>query len=223
MEAFDKVFVDPAFLTDDPHGAKIGCKACHSGNKYTMDRFAAHEGLLKDPSQIPSEYCTPCHQQVVNHHNKSLHANTQGIYNVILRRAKSLSGEKKELFDHAYEKHCGYCHASCADCHVRRPAPGFYGLVNKHFFTKTPSFVTSCTLCHGSRIGDEFGGKIEGYQADVHWAQQKMKCLDCHSAGELHGDEKYYETRYDVLNSPNCVIAIRMSVRLAITSSIKST
>ena len=205
MEAFDKVFVDPAFLTDDPHGSDIGCTACHGGDKTTMDRFAAHEGLLKDPSQKPEEYCTPCHEEIAGDYVKTAHFDVHGLESVLMRRAESLSGEKLEQFQQAYNNHCATCHVSCADCHVRRPAPGFYGLLDGHFFKKTPSFVLNCTLCHGSRIGDEFGGKIEGYHADTHWSDQKMKCFDCHSEGELHGDGTYYETRYDVANAPNCI------------------
>jgi len=205
LGAFDKVFVDPAFLIEDPHGVNIGCTACHNGNKHTMDRSSAHEGLLKDPSQSPTEYCTPCHQDTSDHYAKTLHFDVHGMKGGIMLRAESLSGEKLEQLEAAFSNHCATCHASCADCHVRRPAPGHYGLSNKHFFTKTPSFVTSCTLCHGSRIGDEFSGKIEGYQPDLHRKDGDMKCLNCHDEDEMHGDGKRYDMMYDVANAPECI------------------
>ncbi|MCK7519827.1 MAG: hypothetical protein MZV64_19905 [Ignavibacteriales bacterium] len=45
------------------------------------------------------------------------------------------------------------------------------GLFTGHVFEKTPPMTRSCTACHGSRVGNEFLGKNEGFPGDVHFRE----------------------------------------------------
>ena len=38
----------------------------------------------------------------------------------------------------------------------------------------------SCTACHGSRVGNEYLGKNEGFPGDVHFREARMNCVKCH-------------------------------------------
>jgi thiosulfate/3-mercaptopyruvate sulfurtransferase len=63
------------------------------------------------------------------------------------------------------------------------------GFFNAHLFEKTPPMTRSCTACHGSRVGNEYLGKNEGYPGDVHFRQGRMNCVDCHDKNALHGTQ----------------------------------
>ena len=78
------------------------------------------------------------------------------------------------------------------------------GLVRGHEFLATPSQTDNCTACHGSRVGEEYTGSREGYAADVHYIPNVMKCEDCHSGAEMHGDGMIYGTRYESNLMPRC-------------------
>jgi thiosulfate/3-mercaptopyruvate sulfurtransferase len=64
-------------------------------------------------------------------------------------------------------------------------------------FNKTPSLTRNCTACHGSRVGNEYMGKNEGVQADVHFRQARMACVDCHSGMEMHDSDGKCEQCHD--------------------------
>jgi thiosulfate/3-mercaptopyruvate sulfurtransferase len=83
------------------------------------------------------------------------------------------------------------------------------GLIEGHLFKKTPSMTRNCTACHGSRVGNEFLGKNEDILADVHFRQGRMKCTDCHTGVEMHGDVEGIagslpDHRYDGPQAPRC-------------------
>ena len=85
-----------------------------------------------------------------------------------------------------FGNHCSSCHTSCGDCHVSQPAPVGGGFIEGHMFNKTPALTRNCTACHGSRVGNEYLGKNEGTQADVHFRQGRMACVDCHTGDQMH-------------------------------------
>lgn len=65
-----------------------------------------------------------------------------------------------------------------------------------------------CTACHGSRIGVDYKGELEGNEPDLH-RSAGQKCEDCHTREEIHGDpthtaDNHYEHRYEVTNMPRC-------------------
>ena len=203
MEAFDKIFVDPTFLTDDPHGLNIGCIYCHGGDNTTMNRDAAHEGMSADPAAKPEENCTPCHQKTVDTHMLTLHYDTHGEFNIISQRA-STDEEALSALKTGYTNHCATCHASCGSCHVSRPTPAEGGFLKGHLFQKTPSIQNNCTACHGTRVGDEYLGRNEGYLPDTHWLANGSLCQDCHSMDEMHGNGREYFSRYENEPRPEC-------------------
>lgn len=64
----------------------------------------------------------------------------------------------------------------------------------------------NCTACHGSRVGNEFLGKHEDLLGDVHFRQERMTCVACHTGGMLHGTDGETGTahRYDGEQMPTC-------------------
>jgi thiosulfate/3-mercaptopyruvate sulfurtransferase len=99
---------------------------------------------------------------------------------------------------------------------VSRPSAAGGGFVRvadnlstRHKFMRTPDMNEQCIACHGGSIGHDFQGLGDGIEADVH-AQLGMECMDCHSAGEIHGDGGYaggpghFENRYQVASMPSC-------------------
>jgi thiosulfate/3-mercaptopyruvate sulfurtransferase len=102
------------------------------------------------------------------------------------------------------ENHCETCHTTCGQCHVSRPTNLGGGLVAGHEFKGIPPMNLTCTGCHGSRIENEYKGKNEGVQADVHWMVGGMPCFDCHPADEMHGTMAEAEHRYDGPPAPGC-------------------
>ncbi|MBW1801630.1 MAG: hypothetical protein JRJ85_12985 [Deltaproteobacteria bacterium] len=61
-----------------------------------------------------------------------------------------------------------------------------------------------CIACHGSRVGNEYLGKNESCQPDVHYKKAHMTCDKCHKAEQMHGDGRTYARRHDVENGPKC-------------------
>jgi thiosulfate/3-mercaptopyruvate sulfurtransferase len=64
-----------------------------------------------------------------------------------------------------------------------------------------------CTACHGSRVGTDYKGELEGNQPDVH-RTKGYKCELCHTKEEIHGDGQHagdhYTDRYEVATMPRC-------------------
>ncbi len=65
----------------------------------------------------------------------------------------------------------------------------------------------NCTACHGTRIGDDYFGNLQGNVADVHF-RQGFDCLDCHNE-DFHGEGTEAadppDSRYEVAGLPQCV------------------
>jgi len=203
------------------------CQFCHAGQPdftfATMDE--AHVGLIHDPSVPGTSACTACHGEPefavsacnVCHASEvaatanSLHTNLWGERAAIEERCGcTYEGGGWQA---GFGANCAGCHTTCGQCHVSRPnsvGGGFPIITLKpgsHRFKAIPDMNEQCTACHGSRIGVDFKGEIEGNVRDVHYLQG-YKCDFCHSKEEIHGDGQYngehYDHRYEVATMPRC-------------------
>ena len=197
----------------------LTCQHCHAGaadNTFTTME-EAHAGMYVDPSAPGQSGCTECHDasfarsacdqchaEVVTATETSLHTTQQGYITAIEARCGSCENPDQNP---GFEARCAGCHTTCGQCHVSRPnsvGGGFPKPVNysAHRFGK-PDQNEQCTACHGSRIGTDYRGELDGVAADVH-VGYLMDCMDCHDGAELHGDGTAYEHRYEVAGMPRC-------------------
>lgn len=200
LEAWEKVLIDREASQEDVH-TSLTCLECHGGAN-VPEKDAAHEGLVADPSQDP-QTCGQCHPSHGRAAPGSLHVNLQGYWTDLEARSRP---ESKPALEEMMNNHCTKCHASCGQCHISQPASVGGGLLEGHAIVARPPMSRTCTACHGSRVGDEYLGKNEGFLADVHFRQARMVCTDCHVAEEMHGqinpDAAY---RYDGQVTPSCL------------------
>lgn len=198
-----KVYVDPAFLDDENHGA-IDCHDCHGGDPEAEDVLAAHRNLVRDPTwRNPERVCGDCHPDVVEAAQNSLHVTLKPFKTLIDTRAEG--GPEHPQVDAGRKAHCGQCHSSCGQCHVSRPTYVGGGLLDAHAFMGTPPMREVCTACHGSRVEHEYFGKNEGVPPDVHWRKRFMDCHACHGGDEMHGDGSAPAHRYEAPGAPACL------------------
>ncbi|HOJ52100.1 MAG TPA: multiheme c-type cytochrome [Syntrophales bacterium] len=191
--------VDASLLKSDPHFS-LGCKFCHQGDDKAMAKEAAHQGLIKKPSDN-LKACAMCHKKITDTYAKALHYTTVGQKTGIAHRFSE--GERKIFEDRVFEKSCRTCHASCGACHVKaQPVGGIgIGLIKNHKFVKKSEGKT-CAFCHGGRVYTEYTGEY-GEAPDIHY-QKGMLCLDCHQKSELHGDGNAYQSMREVKDRPSC-------------------
>jgi hypothetical protein len=192
--------VNTALITEDPH-FEYGCSFCHEGDSNSPTKAAAHQGMVKRPSDNP-DTCGTCHEGIAATYKLSLHYTNAGMKNGVSPR---FSSEEKKVFDEkVFEQSCRSCHASCGDCHVQSPIVSGVntGFINGHEFVRKDEEKT-CALCHGGRVYPEFTGDYGG-RPDVHY-RNGMTCLDCHSAEQMHGNGIAYAGRRDVENKPSCI------------------
>ena len=183
LEPWEKALVDAATFMPTVHG-QMACVDCHSGEAQSPDKATAHTDLIGRPSADAATACGDCHPDVVALEANSLHHNLTGYWTVLNTRSVP---ENHEQLETMFNNHCYRCHTSCGDCHVSQPDSVGGGFVDGHNFNATPSMTQNCTACHGSRVGNEYLGKNEGYRADVHFREGRMVCTDCHSSHEMHG------------------------------------
>lgn len=198
----ERVLVSQDFMDDENHGS-LGCEECHQGDASATDFAAAHQGLVRDPSYPAPGVCADCHDQGDNYES-SLHYNLHGMSNTLKKRM-SADPDKAALVQKGFDQNCATCHSSCGQCHVSRPAPAGGGLVKGHTFNKLPDTENNCLACHGRGLGDEWLGDRKGRPADAHLDGAGMKCYDCHTAEEMHGDGTAYEGRYQMAGGPACL------------------
>jgi hypothetical protein len=110
----------------------------------------------------------------------------------------------RKIIDEAMDKHCLICHASCGQCHVSRPDYADGGFLAAHRFVKQPSMDTTCASCHGGRVYGEYTGAKDDYEADVHYDNEEMVCMDCHKSTEMHASASMVTTRLDLIEKPTC-------------------
>jgi len=184
LEPWEKVLVNSeAFLATD-HG-ELTCIECHSGTN-VADKDSAHAGMVASPSEQPDVYCAECHEEISAAYPSALHSTQAGYWTTLNARNGNVPEDHPAL-DTMFNNHCATCHTSCGECHVSQPKNVGGGLFTGHVFEKTPPMTRSCTACHGSRVGNEFLGKNEGFPGDVHFREARMNCVKCHEGAELHG------------------------------------
>ncbi len=214
IEPYDRVYLGGEGyqkFKSSMHG-KIPCTSCHNGVDNTGDKKLAHSGdFIKHPSEEAELKCASCHPNIVLKAKNNIHYGW-GQQSMVLLRYGVLYNDPKEiptkfsqlpeLLKAGYKTNCAKCHAGCGDCHVNRPKAGGGGLLNGHNFSK-PDMVSQCTACHSSRVAHAYFGLAPGAQPDIHQTKG-MKCMDCHSMDELHGDGVMYDQRYKVKLMPKC-------------------
>ena len=203
---------------------------CHNGP--ADDTFAnmeeAHTGIVRDPSTAGEVGCANCHDEqfgvttacehchplITASAANSLHTNLWGEKALIEKRGDcTFDGSD---FEDKFTNKCGGCHTTCGQCHVSRPNsvgggfPKFGGIsYSAHRFNKTPNQTENCTACHGSRVGTDYTGALEGNEPDFHSTSPlRYNCSGCHSGEEMHGDGQHegehYTHRYQVESMPRC-------------------
>lgn len=190
------------------HGG-IGCIGCHDGTAGAAEKAAAHEGMVADPSETPETSCAGmgCHDATVSATGPSIHRNLSGYRELIALRTGTTLDANAALME-GFESECNKCHTSCGQCHISRPNSVGGGFIASHKFDKSPSMINQCTACHGSRVGDEYRGKIDGARYDVHYAKNSSvgpgnkHCVNCHTADEMHAGSG--DHRYQVAEMPRC-------------------
>jgi hypothetical protein len=82
---------------------------------------------------------------------------------------------------------------NCLDCHVQSCDACHAKTVNGRqvYSTEQARSQKACVDCHG--IGDVEAAKKNNQFVDLHF-EMGMKCLDCHTAREIHGDGTAYDT-----------------------------
>ncbi len=197
LEPWEKVLVKADEFNQTIHG-QIPCTACHNGVD-SLVKEEAHQGIETRPSEDYNTYCSPCHADLTTHYSESLHLTQAGYWTALETRSGSTDHGQ---FDEMFGNHCANCHTSCGDCHVSQPASVGSGFIDGHMFNATPSMTRNCTACHGSRVGNEYLGKNEGMQADVHFRQARMVCTDCHSGEQMHAEDNQCENCHDGSQAP---------------------
>jgi len=197
VEAWEKVFISDETFLESIHG-QMGCITCHGGVS-GAGGMEAHEGVVTEPDSV--EACAACHTATVMADQHSLHSELAGYLTVLTARS---TPDKLPQLEEMMANHCTTCHTSCGQCHVSRPTNLGGGLTAGHEFKQVPPMNLSCTGCHGSRVENEYKGKNEGVQADVHWIKGGMPCFDCHSSDEMHGKTGEGTSRYDGPPLPSC-------------------
>jgi hypothetical protein len=190
LEPWEKVLVDEDFL-ETAHG-EYSCIDCHLGEQ-DGDKSLAHVAMVSRPSEENLALCGECHDEAENFED-SLHISQAGYMSDMAARGVDVeSPEIQEMFGN----HCQSCHTSCGDCHVSQPSSVGGGFIDGHLFKKTPSMTRNCTACHGSRVGKEYMGQHEDILADVHFRQERMVCVDCHTGMSMHDSSASCETCHD--------------------------
>jgi thiosulfate/3-mercaptopyruvate sulfurtransferase len=203
LELYEKIYVKPAFLESD-HG-QIACEDCHGGDPADANWQTAHTALVKDPTfPDPTAACGECHAEIAAATLTSLHYTLKPMKQAILKRVGREHTDTWSVISKAMDKHCLTCHASCGQCHISRPEYAGGGLLAAHRFVKTPAMDTTCASCHGGRVHSEYTGARDNYEADVHYADEEMTCMHCHTADEMHAAAQGVVSRFHLSGRPAC-------------------
>ncbi|MBU8871683.1 MAG: hypothetical protein KOO60_12525 [Gemmatimonadales bacterium] len=174
----------------------------------------AHVDLIVDPSAPDSEgkieSCgsAACHPNEVAATANSLHTNLWGEIAAIEARGGAGCTVLGTDLEDKFNAKCATCHTTCGQCHVSRPNsvgggfPVIRGAYRSHLFGE-PDMNEQCTACHGSRIGVDYKGDLEGNTPDVHLTKGNS-CKLCHTKDEIHGDGQRYNHRYEMALMPRC-------------------
>lgn len=127
--------------------------------------------MMRDPSAAPEMNCNgaACHSEHVELSATSIHTQLWGEKHKVALRAGYPSFEAcPEQIKEGYTADCASCHTTCGQCHISRPNGVHGGFLDSHKFKRTPEMENNCTACHGSRVGNDYTGHLEGNQLDVH-------------------------------------------------------
>jgi thiosulfate/3-mercaptopyruvate sulfurtransferase len=199
LEVWEKVLIDADAMAGDVHG-EIRCTDCHGGSNVD-DKAAAHEGLVRDPSDSPTGICGTCHTDIQAAQVNSLHMTLAGYDTSLYARSVP---ENHPALEEMQANHCNSCHASCGQCHISQPNSAGGGLLEGHVVVERPPMSRTCTGCHGSRVRNEYTGRNEGFPGDVHFTQARFNCADCHTGDEMHGVTGGVDSRYSGERVPTC-------------------
>jgi hypothetical protein len=113
----------------------------------------------------------------------SLHATSRGVahwYSKEQGGLESLTGLPITRFN------CVSCHAdSCDTCHLKEEG-------GVRVYSRRQALQTAtCAKCHG--FADVAATRKKGGVIDVHF-EKGMACMDCHTAREVHGDGRIYNS-----------------------------
>ena len=185
VEAWQRVYVDPAFISDDIH-SQPGCIGCHGGVSGFINMADAHNGMVARPGARPAQLCGGCHVGIVKDARTSVHRMLPDF--VAALKARGADFTMPETVN-AFNAQCAQCHATCGDCHISRPSVAGGGLVAGHIIQDAAPQSETCTACHNTTVNAEFSGAHAGIEGDVH-AAAGMACTDCHSAKTMHQSQR---------------------------------
>lgn len=120
-----------------------------------------------------------------NFYEKSLHYTNKGLE---FWYSKEQGGLERLTGIPFSELKCTQCHVrSCDTCHKKE-------IDGKAQYSLEPARAQEvCLKCHGMETLERAKKGEEGTDLDVHF-KQGMKCMDCHSVREIHGDGTAYNT-----------------------------
>ena len=227
LEPWEKVYLNHSantFEDIDPNHGKLACEDCHGGvgvveqelsdepskRELTEVMNTAHDtefGFRRDPATGDDSVCESCHYELTQRNKHSMHSMAWGErYKVAIRSTGSGDYESCPVeIKEGFEGECASCHATCGECHVSRPNSVGGGFVERHRF-RSPHMQDNCTACHGTRIGDDYFGNLQGNDPDVHF-RKGFDCMDCHTE-DFHGagidPNNPPRNRYEVEKLPEC-------------------
>lgn len=182
---WQRVFVDLAFVTDDVH-SQPGCTTCHGGTAGTLDMATAHGNLTTPSAAQLDKMCGSCHVGLVQSARTSSHRMLPSFVQALKARGADFTMPETV---HAFNGQCAQCHATCADCHISRPAILGGGLTSGHLMSNGVAQEQTCAGCHNATVAAESTGAHEGIPGDVHSAAG-MSCTDCHSVETFHQSQR---------------------------------
>jgi hypothetical protein len=184
----------------------FGCASCHGGDPKTIDKTAAHRGIVRNPARLEHAriFCVKCHADIVNRLSRSLMQTQSGILNVL----KYQWGESKDLNttrgvqdvrrdrnttsiaeDH-FAKACAACHVNQDETLFDNPATVRGGgcsdchrltktVGNRHAQYTTRIPTANCLKCHNrsNRIGLSYQGIFESEGYGTPYKQGKLSHL----------------------------------------------
>ncbi len=120
-----------------------------------------------------------------NFYEKSLHYTNRGLEHWYLAK----NGGLERITDIPFEKlSCNNCHVrTCDTCHMKEVGGKLA------YSTESARTEKACVKCHGMESLTFATRNPSDPAADVHFAKG-MKCMDCHTAREIHGDGTPYES-----------------------------
>ena len=186
----------------DPNS--IGCFSCHLGNPFTMNKSAAHKGMVLIPGNLDyaSRTCgtSECHPLLSKNINTSLMASGRGLVSV----DRYVFGETAFPNDDGHLSKLGDSPAQdhlrklCASCHLAKPKtqPAPISQISRG---------GGCTACHLS-YSPEASAALEEYKQtrkppkthpSLTIRVTKIHCFGCHSrSGRISTNyEGWHETR----------------------------